>query len=182
MYLIKYIWSSTTWKTCEDMLFRDIDFDIIYLTKDKLILYESIPSGCPLTNISKIQQTKLVTHLCLFGKFLNILPRPALFSSTPLGICHFRKKYIYIFLISDTFISNANARLKLVKNQANAKQHPKAELSLFGNYSHSSSTLSYKNKQKSKSVCIHGIIWLIIMKMKIKIKNISHRYDVNRPR
>ena len=162
------------------MLFRDIDFDIIYLTKDKLILYESIPSGYPLTNISKIQQTRLVTHLCLFGKFLNILPRPALFSSTQLGMSFQKKKKL--FLISDTFISNANARLKLAKNQANAKQHPTAELSLFGNYSHSSSTLSYKNKQKSKSVCIHGIIWLIIMKMKIKIKNISHRYDVNRPR
>ena len=69
----------------------------------------------------------------------------------------FQKKKKF-FLIRDAFISNANARVKLAKNQANAKQHPKAELSLFGNYSHSSSTLSYKNKQKSKSVCIHGII------------------------
>ena len=42
-----------------------------------------------------------------------------------------------------TYISKA--RLKLAKNQANAKQHPEAELLLFANYSHSSSMLSSKN-------------------------------------
>ena len=47
------------------------------------------------------------------------------------------------FFTSNTFISNA--RLKLAKNQAHAKQHPVAELSLFENYSYSSSTLSSKN-------------------------------------
>ena len=36
------------------------------------------------------------------------------------------------FFMSYTFISNA--RLKLAKNQANAKQHPKAEHFLFENY------------------------------------------------
>ena len=44
------------------------------------------------------------------------------------------------FSISNTFISKA--RLKLARNQANAKQHPEAELE---NYSHSSSTLLSKN-------------------------------------
>ena len=51
------------------------------------------------------------------------------------------------------------ARPKLAKNQANAKQHPEDELLLFENYSHFSSTLSYKNngtysknKQNNKSV------------------------------
>ena len=39
--------------------------------------------------------------------------------------------------LSDSFISNA--RLKLAKNQANAKKHPEAELLLFENYSPSSS-------------------------------------------
>ena len=47
------------------------------------------------------------------------------------------------FFISNTFISNA--KLKLAKNQANAKQHPETELLLFENYSHSSSTFSSKN-------------------------------------
>ena len=38
-----------------------------------------------------------------------------------------------------------------------------------------------KNKQRNKCVCIHEIIQLIIMKMKMKMKNGSHRYDINRP-
>ena len=83
----------------------------------------------------------------------------------------------------------SNARLKPGKHQANAKQHPEAELLLFENYSKSSSTLSskkighvLKNKQKIKCVCIHKIIRLIIMKIKMKMKNRSHRYDINRPR
>ena len=51
--------------------------------------------------------------------------------------------YIRFFIIS-TFISNA--RLKLAKYQAKAKQHPETELFLFENYSLSSSTtLSSKN-------------------------------------
>ena len=37
-----------------------------------------------------------------------------------------------------------------------------------------------KNKQKSKCLCIHEIIRLIIMKMKMKLKRRSHRYDINR--
>ena len=39
-----------------------------------------------------------------------------------------------------------------------------------------------KYKQKSNCVYFHEIIQLIIMKMKIKIINRSHRYDINRPR
>ena len=50
---------------------------------------------------------------------------------------------LHAFCIINTVISNN--RLKLAKNQANAKQHPEAELLLFENYSHSSSTLSSKN-------------------------------------
>ena len=74
----------------------------------------------------------------------------------------------------------------MAKNQANDKQHPEAELLLFENYSHSSSTLSSKNnrtypenQQKNNYILIHEIIRLIIMKM--KIKDGSHRYDINRP-
>ena len=39
----------------------------------------------------------------------------------------------------------SNARLKLAKNQVNAKQHPEAEFLLFENYSQFSSTLSSKS-------------------------------------
>ena len=73
------------------------------------------------------------------------------------------------FFKSNTFISKV--WLKLAKNQANAKQHPEAELLQFEIYSHSSSSLSSKNigqilqnKQKNKCVCIHEIIRLIITK------------------
>ena len=63
------------------------------------------------------------------------------------------------YFISNTFISNV--RLKLAKIQANAKQHPEAELFLFENYSHSSSTLLSKNnriyskKTSQKQFCLH---------------------------
>ena len=50
-----------------------------------------------------------------------------------------------LFFISNTFVRNT--RLKLAKNQANAKQHPEAELLLYENYSDSSSMLSHKNNR-----------------------------------
>ena len=49
------------------------------------------------------------------------------------------------FFINNCFIGNA--RLKLAKNQANAKRHPETELLLYENFSHSSSTLSPKNNR-----------------------------------
>ena len=56
------------------------------------------------------------------------------------------KLLITRFLISNTFISNA--RLKLAKNHV--KEHTEADLELFENYPHSSSTLSFKNSVYSK--------------------------------
>ena len=44
------------------------------------------------------------------------------------------------FFISNTFISNP--MLKLIKEHANAKQNPEAELLILDDYSRSSSTLS----------------------------------------
>ena len=69
------------------------------------------------------------------------------------------------------------------------KQHHEAELLLYENYSHSSSTLSSQNnkiysKKYEKEivyVCNHEIIRVIMMKMKMKMKNGSHRYDKIRP-
>ena len=64
----------------------------------------------------------------------------------------------------------------MAKDQANAKQHPEAELLLFKSYWHSSFTLSskiigyskkqnniLKNKQKNKCVWINEIIRLIVI-------------------
>ena len=39
---------------------------------------------------------------------------------------------VQVFFIGKAFINNA--RLKLAKNQADAKQHPEAELLVFENY------------------------------------------------
>ena len=39
-----------------------------------------------------------------------------------------------------------------------------------------------KNKQKNMCVCIHQIIRVIMMKIRMKMKNRSHRYDINRPK
>ena len=96
--------------------------------------------------------------------------------------------YTLFLIIGNTFISKA--RLKLAKNQANAKKHPEAELLLFEKNSHASSTLSSKNnrkyskKQAKEQVCLYSWDYtvLIIMKMKKKKKNRSHRYTINRPR
>ena len=52
---------------------------------------------------------------------------------------------IHAFFKSNTFISNA--RLKLAKYQANAKQNSEAELLPSENYSNSSSTLSFKDNR-----------------------------------
>ena len=41
----------------------------------------------------------------------------------------------------------SKARLKLAKNQADAKQNPKARLLLFKNYSYSSFILSSRNNR-----------------------------------
>ena len=124
-------------------------------------------------------------YLCYMGHFF--LDHKKVF------LCYYASKTcsqtlprLHAFFISSTFISNA--RMKLAKNQANAKHQHEAELLLFESYSHSSSTLSskiigqiLKNKQKNKCVCIHEIIRLIIMKMKMKMKNRSYIYDINRP-
>ena len=78
----------------------------------------------------------------------------------------------------------------MARNEANAKQHLEAERILFEICSHFSSRVSskinrtylfLKNNQKNKCVCIHEVIGLIIMKIKVKMKNRSHRYDTNRP-
>ena len=70
---------------------------------------------------------------------------------------------IHAFFMSNTFINNA--RLKIVKNQAKAKQHLEARFLIFENYSLSSSTLSSKNNKryskkgtKNKCVCFYGVI------------------------
>ena len=89
-----------------------------------------------------------------------------------------KEEYMHFFI--------SNTRLKLGKNQANAKQRPEAELWLFDNSSHSSTTLSYKINSTiahpwklSNFQDLHPPVQL--MKMKVEMKNRSHRYGKNRP-
>ena len=66
-------------------------------------------------------------------------------------------------------------------NQAKARQYPEAKLLQFENYSLSSSMLSSEtNRTYSKKTVRETRV--SVMKMRIKIKNRSHRYDINRTR
>ena len=91
---------------------------------------------------------------------------------------------LHTFFISNTFISNA--LLKLDKNQANTRRlkfcYLKIILILLSRYYLKITGHILKNKQKKKCVCIHEIIRLIIMKVKVKVKNRSHIYSINGPR
>ena len=69
--------------------------------------------------------------------------------------------------------------MKLAQNQAKAKQHSEAKILLSENCLLSSSMLSSKNNRYYKkcaktSVCFNESIWLIIMKVKLKMKNRLH--------
>ena len=54
--------------------------------------------------------------------------------------------------------------------------HPRYHPKIIGHIPH-----ILKNKQKNKRVCIYEITQLIIMKMNMKMKNRSHKYNKNRP-
>ena len=62
-------------------------------------------------------------------------------------------------------------------------QHPEAELLQFENYTafsiHFISKTNMRNSKKcakNKCVCFNEIVWLIIMKTELKLKNVLHRY------
>ena len=85
-----------------------------------------------------------------------------------------RNKSVTRFFMSNMF--TCNARLKLAKKQAKAKQHPEDELLLFENFHilhpcYHPKIIGHtlkKKQQKKKHVYIHEIIQLIITKMEEK--------------
>ena len=94
---------------------------------------------------------------------------------------------IYTLFYKQQFYTQCQAETG--KKLSNAKQHPEAELSLFKNYSLSSSTLSSKNNtrysekcSRNKCVCFNDVIWLMSIKIRLKVKSRSQRYDINKPR
>ena len=71
----------------------------------------------------------------------------------------------------------------MAKNKAKAKQHPQTESFSFENYLLSSSTLSSENNRYSKKCtknncdCFIDVIWLVAVKMRLKMKYRSQGYD-----
>ena len=87
---------------------------------------------------------------------------------------------IYAFFISNTFISNARMRLETIKQmQSNTLRLSSCYLKIIqilqSRFHPKVIRYTLKYKQKNKCVCIHEIMNLIIMKIKIKIKNKSRR-------
>ena len=96
--------------------------------------------------------------------------------------------WIYYVIKHTQTMSNGNGKLKLAKNQMLRNtlwpnfSYLKIIHILHQRYHAKVTGHILKNKQKNKYVCIHEIIRLIIKKTKIKLKNGSYRYDINRPR
>ena len=82
------------------------------------------------------------------------------------------------FFISNTFISNV--RLKLTKNQRNTLRLNFCYLKIvYPSHSCYHPKLIWdilKKCAKSKCACFNEIIWLTIMKIRVKMNNRSHRY------
>ena len=97
---------------------------------------------------------------------------------------NFEKDLSHAFFVNNTFISNT--KLNLEKKLGKAMQHCETELLLFRNYSLPSYMLPSKtnmrcsrNVQKNTCLYFNEFIWLVIMKMRLKIRNRSHRYIID---
>ena len=73
-----------------------------------------------------------------------------------------------MYPIHALFISKA--RLKLAKSKQKLSNK------------FSSSMLSSKDNRRNKCFCFNDVIWSMAMKMRLKMKNRSQGYDINRPR
>ena len=100
------------------------------------------------------------------------------------------KRIYTLFFISNTFVSNTRLATpgwnwpKIKQMLSNTLRLNFCYLKIQVIHSHyHPKKLGHilKNKQKNKCVCIHEIVRLIIMKMKVKMKSRSHRYDMNKP-
>ena len=96
------------------------------------------------------------------------------------------RTYYTLFFISNTFISNARLKLAKIKqmlsNTLGLNFRFLKIIHIFHPCYHPEIIGCILNKQKSKRVFIQEITRLIIMKMKMEMKNRSHRCDLNRPR
>ena len=94
---------------------------------------------------------------------------------------------LHAFFISNNLISNTRLKLakKIKQKLSNTLRlnvcHLKIIHFLHSCY-HPKLCEMFKKCVKKKCVCFNDIIWLIIMKMRLKMKIGSHRYDINRTR
>ena len=118
------------------------------------------------------------TMCCKNCDLSNVYFKKILFSSitTFPTFCFFYLKFYTLYFYKQHFYKQRQAGI-CKKKQAKTKQHPKAELLLFENYSLSSSTLSSKNNRKYSKKCakkqvllFNDVIWLITMKIRLKMK------------
>ena len=107
---------------------------------------------------------------------LQILRPPLYWKLRPSSSEHFRWQFFGT-------VKKLFSHYTLFYEQHFYEQHHAKKTSLF------SFKLSSKNNKKcskkclkNKCVCFREIIWLILMKMKMKMKHISHRHDINRHR
>ena len=101
--------------------------------------------------------------------------------------CCLLRKIIHAFLYKQDIKETPGRNRQKIKQNL-SKRHPEAEFLLFENHTLSSFMLSKTNMRysekcaKNKLVCFNEVVWLIVMKMRLKMKNESHRRNINRTR
>ena len=130
-----------------------------------------------------VQESGGLLPLLYYWKLGNLLLKVHFFTPSDLHhvLSNFRNAFLLIvFITRFCFISNTfinNARLKMAKNQGNTNRHPEAKLCYLKTfyvyhpcYRPEKIEHILKNKQKNRYACVHEIIRLIIIKMKLNMK------------
>ena len=87
----------------------------------------------------------------------------------------------FFIYISNTFISNASWNWQKIKQMlSNTLRLNFCHLKIVHIFHQLDNPKAIGHKQGNKCVCIHKIIRLIMMNMKMKIKKRSLRYDINK--
>ena len=85
-----------------------------------------------------------------------------------------------LFFISNTFIISASLKLAK-KNTLRLNFHYLKIIHFLHPSLLYRNTKRYSQKCSKKSTCFNDVMWSIIMKIKLKMKTRSQRYNINRP-
>ena len=119
-----------------------------------------------------------------YKQFLELRPGPSCLQKSIVSY-NFNFYLVHAFFHKQHFCKQRKAEIakKIIQMISNTLRLN------FCYYSHTSFTVLSKNnrtyskkKKKKMGVCIYGIIWLIIVKMMMKMKNRPRRHDINSPR